>query len=102
MIALIFVCICAGWGLLLGSLIVAVLTSDRRMIEISIPSSSGSMLSCAYWTIAGAAFIAMHFNYVDEDVIGGHTLAAVGFYFGAALPFLLGSKGRRALVRKVR
>ena len=99
--AIIFGLTCAGWGLLLSSLLIAVLSCMRRLAEITGHQPTKMLARWGYWSLVGLAFITLHFNYVEGDDIGRHTLASLGFYIGLAIPFVLGPDRRRTIVRYV-
>ncbi|MFK3797152.1 hypothetical protein [Pseudomonas sp. NPDC088444] len=101
MIAATFTLVCTGWGILLGTFAVLVLGMAKRLLEISLPSCSTSLVSGAYWASVCVGFLALHFNYVSDDSIGRHGWAMLGFYFGVAVPFALGSERVRSIMWKV-
>lgn len=102
MILTFFVIVCAGWGVLLGSTLVAVMAALKRLVELTGQPGTGVVTSFGYWVLAAGMFVTLHLNYVDGDDIGRHTLATLGFYIGAAIPFVLGPVRRRAILRAIR
>jgi tellurite resistance protein TehA-like permease len=102
MLAAIFVLVCAGWGLLIGTLMATVLRSLRRLAELTAPNFSKTLIGCAYWILALAILMTLHFHYVSDDDIGRHVLATAGFYIGAAVPFAMDAQRIRGILRYIR
>lgn len=101
MIELIFVLMCTCWGLMLGSVLVVTLTTVGRLVDVLLPSSSPLSRFAAHWMAACTSLVALHIEYVNEDVIGRHPFAALGFYAGVAVAFGLRPAQWRAILRQL-
>ncbi|MDD1963760.1 hypothetical protein NPS29_00345 [Pseudomonas putida] len=101
MIALLFVLVSAGWGLLLGSMLVIVLASAGRLINLLSPASEQQRRPLGYRLAVCISLVCLHFGYVSEDVIGRHSLASIGFYVGVATALALNPRQWRAILKKL-
>lgn len=102
MVFAIFALVCAVWGVLLGSILVAVLTTIKRLLELTSHLRTGVITGVGYWLAAAGAFVTLHLHYIVGDDVGRHAVATLGFYIGAAIPFILGPVRRRAILRSIR
>jgi len=100
MIALMFMLVSAGWGLMLGSILVIVLTSTCRVINL-LPASEQQRRPLGYWLAVCVSLVCLHIGYVSEDVIGRHSLATIGFYVGMAAALALNPGQWRAILRRL-